>query len=134
MDWACTAEQHKGELAWVVASLNGHQPDLVRHASVNDLVDSGCCGGHAEVELVREPSDRCLGGTDVQPKRAAGEALGVEVAEKHACVGHRGLIAAPAVACGSRLGPRAHGSDPQAAGRVAPGEAPTPGAHGLATH
>ena len=97
-------------------------------------MDSSRCSGHAEVEPVREPSDRRLGGTDVQPKRAAGEALGVEIAEKHACVGHRGLMAAPAVARRSRLGPRAHGPDPQATGRVEPGDAPTPGSNGVAIH
>src|SRR4029453_809702 len=120
MGGTSTAEEHERELTRVVTALNGHQADLVRHARIDHLVDARRSGRYAQTETVRESGDRRFSSSDVQPQRSVGEVLGVEVAEQHIRVGHRRLIAAPAVACRSGLGPGAHRPDPQTASRIEP--------------
>ena len=50
MQAAGAAERHEGELARIVAAIDGHQPDAVRHVCIGDPMDTECRFPDADAE------------------------------------------------------------------------------------
>ena len=88
------AQDDQRELARIVAALDRHQADLVRHAGVDDAMDARRRRDRVEAQPAADGGDRALRGGHVEGQGAAGEARGVQVAEHDAGVGHGGLVAA----------------------------------------
>ena len=129
MQGAGAAERQQREPARVVALSDRHEADALGHLGVDDAMDAerGLLDGEAERARrprARSPRDE-LG---PQLEAAAGEVLGVEVAQNDGGVGHRRLGSAEAVAGRTRLGARRMRTDPQPLGGVEPGDRAAAGA------
>ena len=84
----------------------------MRHVGVDDTEDAVGRRRSVEAERLSDVLLDCLPHAFVpQPERAAGECVGVEIAEDEVRVGHRGVASAAAVADGPGLRASALGAD-----------------------
>ena len=110
------AEDDQREAARVDAAARRRFADGVRHVGVHQPEDA--LGGldHRQLERLRDArAHRGVGALGVEPHGAAGEAIGIQVAEHDVRVGDGRLDAAAAIAHRTRLGARALRSHPQGA-------------------
>ena len=110
------AEGEERIAAQILSALDAVNARGRRHVLVDHAVDSPRRRDDVEPERSRHLLlDGPPGGVPVEPHAAPEKEIGVDVAEDEIGVGHRGQPAAEVVAGGTRIGPRAVGTDFQEA-------------------
>ena len=127
---AGAAEGDQRIVAVVDAALDGHQPDGVRHVLGRGLQDRPRRLHRRKPERGTEPRHRLVRTRRVEGHLAAEEVVGVEAAQHHVGVGHRGLGAALAVAGGAGVGAGAARPDAEQAADIDMGDGTAAGADG----
>src|SRR5271170_5029710 len=123
MQRACTAERNQSEATWIDPASDRHKADALHHRCIHHAMDaeSGLFDGQAE-RAGDMSLDRLSRAGWIEPHRPAGKTGRIEPAEHHRGVSDRGLLAALAVAGGTRIGAGGMRPDPEPAGAVEPGD------------
>ena len=129
MDRPGAAQRHQREAARIEAAADRHQSDALDHLRVHHAMDAERRVFHRQAERLRDaPLDRGVRERRIERHRAAGEVCRIEPAEHDRCIGHRGFLAAAAVAGGAWLRAGGMRADAQAAGAIEPGDGAAAGA------